>query len=215
MIIPILILVIPAAIFTYVSFYGNSPRFLSIIGQLKRYVRELFRGNKKITSSAGLDSRVRITSDERGGEYFLLDIRGVVTARNPADSIVMKLEITDITDSADNGQIVYDSRGKSNTEESRPFCYTANLGNPGHKQHRLTDWTQVARIDRKWLRLPRKGDRIMDFNLSLVSQQGTENLGFARCEIEYDNPVYGYIDAEENLERVKPIGVSLAFAAAP
>jgi len=70
----------------------------------------------------------------------------------------------------------------------------------------------VAQLRVDWLRFPRKGNRNLQFNTSILSRQSGEELACAKCTLAYENPDFGYINLEENIERIKTFAVTLAFA---
>jgi uncharacterized tellurite resistance protein B-like protein len=59
---------------------------------------------------------------------------------------------------------------------------------------------------------PQKGNRKLRFRTSILSRQSGEQLAWATFTLCYENPDFGYIDLQENIQRTKTLAVALAFA---
>lgn len=92
------------------------------------------------------------------------------------------------------------------------FCYNADLGKLHRQVTTLSDWMNVAQLRVDWLRFPRKGKRNLQFNTSILSRESGEELACGKCTFAYENPDFGYIDLEENIQRTKTLAVALAFS---
>jgi len=119
----------------------------------------------------------------------------------------------------DKAKPVYARVKQWQLQDSPVFCYHTELGklprSPGNgagSHVTISDWTSVANLRLDRLVLPRKGNRKLLFNLSILSGQTGKELAFSRCSFTYENPAPGYIDLQENAERIKRLAVALAFA---
>ncbi|MGD8499319.1 MAG: TerB family tellurite resistance protein [Phycisphaerales bacterium] len=165
-----------------------------------------------------LNCRVRLTEAKEGNcvlDTFGVEICGSIHAPNNTRHTALKISILDVTDGVPNARPVqarsrqWSSPDGSNTSV---FCYEAELGRLPHQVTALSDWTAVAQLQLDWLVLPRKGRRDLQFNTSVLSADSGQELACAQCTFTYDNPVFGYMDLQENIERTKVLAVALAFA---
>jgi uncharacterized tellurite resistance protein B-like protein len=159
--------------------------------------------------------RVQLTTHEEGNcvfDVFNVQIAGTIHA--PADMYYTTLQITieDITDEGCNPRPVH-SRVKQWQSKNPPvFCYNADLGKTPTEVTTLSDWTSVAQLHLDWLMFPQKGNRKLRFRTSILSRQSGEQLAWATFTLCYENPDFGYIDLQENIQRTKTLAVALAFA---
>ena len=159
--------------------------------------------------------RAQLTSQEEGNcvvDVFNVQIGG--TIHTPSDMYYTTLQITiaDITDEGCNARPVH-SRGKQwQSNDSPVFCYTADLGKTPTKVTTLSDWTSVAQLHLDWLMFPQKGNRKLRLKTSILSRKNAEQLACATFTFFYQNPEFGYIDLQENIQRTKTLAVALAFA---
>jgi tellurite resistance protein len=127
----------------------------------------------------------------------------------------LQISILDITDGIDEAKVVQ-SRLPQWSSQSGPdpsaFSYKARLGKLPHKVTTLSDWTVIAQIRFDWLLFPRKGKRQLQFTTSIMSADNNQELACTQCEFTCENPAFGYINLQENIERTKILAVALAFA---
>jgi Tellurite resistance protein TerB len=93
-----------------------------------------------------------------------------------------------------------------------PFCHKAELGKLPNQVTILPDWTGVGQFSLEGLLLPRKGNRTLQIETSILSAKSGLELAHAYCTFAYDNPTFGYMDLQEHAERTKVLAVALAFA---
>jgi tellurite resistance protein len=171
---------------------------------------------------APLSCRVQLTKQEKDNrvfDAFSVEICGSISTRRRTDYATLKVLIMDITDGAAKAQPVqgrvkrWQIQDPSAGGKGQPvFCYTADLGKLPRQVTTLSDWMSVAQLPLHWLRFPRKGNRDLQFNTSILSRQSDEELACAKFMLAYENRDFGYIDLEENVERIKTFAVTLAFA---
>jgi Tellurite resistance protein TerB len=93
-----------------------------------------------------------------------------------------------------------------------PFCHKAQLGKLPHQVTVLDDWTSVGQFPLEGLLFPRKGNRTLQIETSILSAKSGQELARAWCTLAYENPDLGYMDLQEHAERTKVLAVALAFA---
>ena len=171
---------------------------------------------------APLNCRVQLTKQEKDNrvfDAFSVEICGSIPTRRGTDYATLKVSIMDVTDGVARAQPVQGRVKRWQIQDPSPgsggrpmFCYTADLGKLPRQVTTLSDWMSVAQLRVDWLRFPRKGNRNLQFNTSILSRQNGEELACAKCTFAYESPDFGYIDLEENIERIKTFAVTLAFA---
>jgi tellurite resistance protein len=159
--------------------------------------------------------RAQLTKQEEGNcvvDAFNVQIGG--TIHTPCDMYYTTLQITiaDVTDEGCNARPVHSRVKQWHSDDSPVFCYTADLGKTPTKLTTLSDWTSVAQLHLDWLMFPQKGNRKLLFSTSILSRKSTEELACAAFTFCYENPEFGYIDLQENIQRTKTLAVALAFA---
>ena len=97
-------------------------------------------------------------------------------------------------------------------QNSPVFCYNTDLGKLPNEITTLSDWTTVAQLNSDWLIFPHKGQRNLQFTVSVLSRNSGEELANAQCTFIHENAEFGYIDIQENIQRTKYLTVALAFA---
>ena len=172
--------------------------------------------NQGIDSCAELDlsvlnCRVQLTKQQEN-DAFDVQICGSIHAPSNVHSATMRLSILDTTDSISEAKPVQTQVKQWQMPETSEFCYNAELGKLPHQVTTISSWTSVAHLRLDWLAIPRKGKRNLAFKMSIHSTEGGEQLAFAECIFTYDNPDFGYIDLQENIQRTKTLTVTLAFA---
>ena len=166
----------------------------------------------------GLNCQVQWTKleDEKGVyDALSLEICGSIYAPNDMCDTTLQISILDITDGVDDAKVVQ-SRLPQWSTQSGPdlsaFSYRAMLGKLPHKVTTLSDWTVIAQIRFDWLLLPRKGKRRLQFTTSIISADNKQELACSQCEFTCENPAFGYVNLQENMERTNILAVALAFA---
>ncbi|MHC4426662.1 MAG: tellurite resistance TerB family protein [Planctomycetota bacterium] len=164
-----------------------------------------------------LNCRVQLTElkeDNCVPDAFGVEICGSIHAPDSTHRTALRISILDVTDGVPKARPVQ-GRGKQWSSPDRPntsvFCYKAELGRLPHKVTTLSDWAAIAQLRLDWLVLPRKGRRNLQFNTSVLSADSGQELACAQCTLTYDNPAFGYMDLQENIERTKVLAVALAF----
>ena len=154
-------------------------------------------------------------------DAFSVDICGSIHAPDDLHHTTLKITIQDVTEGPSNTRPVQArvkqwqapvSSAAGQAGDSSVFCYFSDLGRLPHKITTLSDWTSVAKLRGDWLLFARKGQRSLQFNVSILSAKDGLELACARCSYLYDNPFFGYIDVQENSEHSKTLAVALAFA---
>jgi tellurite resistance protein len=166
----------------------------------------------------GLNCQVQWTKliEEKGVyDALSLEICGSIHAPNDMCDTSLQISILDITDGIDEAKVVQ-SRLPQWSSQSGPdpsaFSYNARLGKLPHKVTTLSDWTVIAQIRFDWLLFPRKGKRQLQFSTSIMSADNNQELACTQCEFTCENPAFGYMNLQENIERTKILAVALAFA---
>lgn len=172
------------------------------------------------TASAQLDlrvlnCRVRLTRQKENNcesDVFTVGICGSIHAPSSADHAAIRISITDITDGIAKARPVHSHLKQWQTERPPIFRYEADLGRIVGKGTTMPDWIRVAQIHPNELTLPHKGKRNLLFDISILSRDSGRELTRAKCTFSYENPAFGYIDLQENIQRAKTLAVVLAFA---
>ena len=200
-----------------------------LISRLKFSVLRRANSNQRMKDSAwpdpevvpakvgGLNCRVQLTKQKNDNcvfDAFNVEICGLIpAASDPAEAdATLQLSIMDITDGVSEAKPVQARVKQWQIQESSIFCYNADLGKLPRQVTTLSDWMSVALLRLDWLRFPRRGQRNLQFYTSILSRQSGEELACAKCTFAYENPDFGYMDLEENIERTKTLAVALAFA---
>lgn len=162
-----------------------------------------------------LNCRVRLTSQPNlhdGCDFFAVEICGSIQAPEDMYLAALRVSIADVTGGVRNAEPVYSRLKEWQAAGSRLFCFTADLGKLPHRATLLEEWTTVAQLPLEWLAFPRKGERNLRFNVSVLSRQYGRELASAECNCDFENSGFGYIDSQENIQRTKVLAVGLAFA---
>jgi tellurite resistance protein len=138
-----------------------------------------------------------------------VEICGTINAPGNMHHLSVRISITDITSKE---LPVQSCVAKWQMEESPVFCYSSDLGKISSAKTTLSGWITAAQIKLDWLRFPRRGRRNLRFTTSILSCEGGDELARAACTFTYDNSAFGYIDLQENIQRVKTLTVALGFA---
>ena len=166
-----------------------------------------------------LNCRAQLTKQEKNNnaEVFQMEICGTIKTPDEqpeAYCASLRISILDVTDGADKTQVVQtrvkDEAGLN--EAVRPaFCYNTELGKLPHQVTTLSDWTVVAKLPVDWLMLPRKGQRKLQFETTILADDSGMELACAGSTLTYESHIPGYLDVRENIERAKTLTVALAF----
>lgn len=167
-----------------------------------------------------LNSRILLKNKKTDSDIDILTVEIYGSIRlNEEDSenktANLKISILDITDGikkaepvmARNKQCLADGK----TQQSA-FYHTTSLGRLIHQVTTISNWTAVAQIPLDKLYLARKGPRKLQFEISVFINGNSDELTNTKTIFEYDNPLTGYLDLKENIERTKTLTVALAFA---
>ncbi len=189
-----------------------------------------------------LNCRVKLTQQEKDNtvfDAFTIEICGSIhtpITQKQTDAI-LKISIMDITNVSqqpnarqntltkriyrtffkeqppqDNTRPIQSRAKKWQMPDSPQFLYNTDLGKLPAQVTRLSGWTDIAQIKSDWLIFPRKGNRKLQFNTSICSRQSEQELACTTCTFVYENPEFGYIDLQKNVQRTKTLTVALAFA---
>jgi len=208
----------PAVIFSTVVFI-----FLKIPGLISRFRSAIFarvvprRNLKNIwrRNTDVFDCRIQLRKQEKGNrtfDAFIVQIRGTIHVEDDVDYTGVRVLITDVTGRISKAKAVQARVKHVQIKQKVPFCYEAELGRLSRSESFVAEWMDAAHIEGSWLVLPRKGKRRLKFATSILSRQGGKELACGSCVFTYENPEFGYIDLQENIERAKSIAVALAFA---
>jgi len=165
-----------------------------------------------------LNCRVQWTKLEEENnvfDAFGLEIYGSIHAPNDMCDTTLQISILDVTDGAPDARVVQSKLAQWSSQDGpdpSAFCYRARLGKLPHQVTTLSDWTSIAQIRFDWLMFPRKGKRKLQFTTSIMSADNNEQLAYSQCEFACENPAFGYMNLQENIERTNILAVALAFA---
>jgi uncharacterized tellurite resistance protein B-like protein len=165
-----------------------------------------------------LNCRIQWTKQEEENsiyDAFSIEICGSIQAPSDNCDTTLQISITDVTDGAANPKVVQSRLpqwSSPNGPDPSAFSFRARLGKLPHQVTTLSDWTSIAQIRFDWLMFPRKGKRQLQFATSIMSADGNQQFARAQCEFACENPMFGYIDLQENGERTNILAVALAFA---
>ena len=165
-----------------------------------------------------LNCRVQWTKlEEENSVYdaFSLEICGSIHAPNDMCDTTLQISILDVTDGSPDAKVVQSRLPQWSSQdgpEPSAFYYKARLGKLPHRVTTLSDWTAIAQIRFDWLLFPRKGKRQLQFTMSILSAENNQELARAQCEFACENPAFGYMNLQENIERTNILAVALAFA---
>ena len=164
-----------------------------------------------------LNCRIKLSERKEGtGDFdaFIVEVCGSIHACSRMLQTTLRISILDVTDGmpkAEPVRALVKKWSDLNGLDPSLFCYKAELGKLPHRVTTLSDWTAIAQLHLDWLILPRKGRRSLLFTTSILSAKSGQELACARCTVTYDNPAFGYMDLQENIERTKILAVALAF----
>ena len=148
-------------------------------------------------------------------DAFSLEICGSINAPSDMCDTTLQISILDVTDGTAGAKVVQSRLAQwssQNGPDPSAFSYRAGLGKLPHRVTTLSDWTVIAQIRFDWLLLPCKGKRRLLFTTSITSTDNNQQLARSQCEFTCENPAFGYMNLQENMERTNILAVALAFA---
>jgi len=162
-----------------------------------------------------LNARVRIGREPDGDawrSFIIIEICGTIQA--PEDNIEVDLEVTvgDVTDKATAALPVLNRPNQGPIDGSAHFSHCTPMGRLCQQTTVLEDWTAVARVSPDWFVLPRQGSRRLQYHVTIHPRQSRDCLASVRCTGTFENVEPGYLDIENNMQRVKTLAVGLAFS---
>ncbi len=162
---------------------------------------------------SALNCRARLT--KQGTEDFdtiVVEICGTIYTPGDGYYGVVEVSLADVTDQTSEAMPVHSSTKQWQGMGSEVFCYNGDIGRLPEGAARLLDWTAVAQLSIDWLVFPRKGKRRLQLSASILSRKSGEGLACAQSDFIYENPKFGYLDMQENIQQTKSLAVALAFA---
>jgi DnaJ-domain-containing protein 1 len=158
--------------------------------------------------------RARIGREGRGDSWrsvLVVDICGTIQAPEEGYEIDVRIELSDATDQAGEPLPILDRPKHGPLNPSAHFFHQTDMGRLCRRTTVLQDWTTVAQLSTDWFVLPRRGQRQLKYTTAIVSRATGEQLARASCLGTYENIETGYLDIEEDIQRVKSLAVGLAF----
>ncbi len=163
---------------------------------------------------SGFYCRARIGREGRGDSWrsvLVVDICGTVQAPDEGHEINIRIELSDVTEHAHEPLAILDRPKHGPLNTSAHFLHQADMGRLCHRTTVLQDWTTVAQLSTDWIVLPRRGQRHLKYTTAIVSRATGAQLACATCLGTYENTESGYLDIEDDIQRVKTLAVGLAF----
>jgi hypothetical protein len=171
-----------------------------------------------VVDPATLNARVRIGRETNGDSWrstLIVEVCGTIEAPDDEDHEVnVQIAFNDATDSAAPPLPVLERPKHGPLQGSAYYTCQNAMGKLWRRTTVLEDWTTVAQISSGGFVLPRRGSRLLQGDVSIVSQKTGERLAFARCTVSFENTEIGYLDIEDNIQRSKTLAVALAFSVA-
>jgi hypothetical protein len=202
---------------------ANQRRMPEKFSKIKSRLRNQAEPDRFQESSPPIDMRVlncriqwtKLEEENSVYDAFSLEICGSIHAPSDNCDTTLLISIMDVTDGATDAKVVQ-SRLRQWSSQDGPdpsaFCYRARLGKLPHRVTTLSDWTAIAQIRFDWLLFPRKGKRQLQFTTSIMSADSSQELARAQRLFTCENPAFGYMNLQENIERTNILAVALAFA---
>jgi tellurite resistance protein len=199
---------------------GAVIRFLDLVRSVKfpflwKVSSDKSRGASVQLDRRVLNCRVQLTGHEKdscGSDAFTVEICGSIDAADDTHRVATRISITDVTDGDPKALPVHSQLGQWWTHDSPVFCYNTDLGRIPCTETTLSEWIAIAQIHINWLMFPRKGKRNLQFTVSILSSASGEELACGKCTFSYENPEFGYIDLQKNVQRARMLAVPLGFA---
>jgi len=202
---------------------ANQLRMPEKFSKIKSRLLHQAEPDRFLESSPSIDMRVlncrvqwtKLEEENSVYDAFSLDVCGSIHAPNDMCETTLQISIMDVTDGAPDVKVVQSRLAQWSSQDGpdlSAFCYRARLGKLPHQVTTLSDWTAIAQIRFDWLLFPRKGKRQLQFTTSILSADSNQQLAHAQCEFACENPAFGYMNLQENIERTNILAVALAFA---
>jgi len=163
---------------------------------------------------SGFHCQARIGREGRGDAWrsvLVVDICGTIQAPEEGHEIDVRIELSDVTDQANEPLPILDRPKHGPLDTSAHFLHQGDMGRLCRRTTVLQDWTTVAQLSTDWFVLPRRGHRQLKYTTAIVSRATGERLACASCLGTYENIETGYLDIEDDIQRVKSLAVGLAF----
>jgi len=162
-----------------------------------------------------LNCRARIGRESKGDSWqsvLIVDICGTITAPDDGHEVSLEVKLADVTDDSVDPLRILSRPKEGSIQGAPPFQFQTSMGKLCHKTTVLEDWTTACQISPEWCVFPRKGQRLLRYNVAIVSQSTGDHLATAVCKGKYENVETGYLDVEDNIQRAKTLAVGLAFS---
>jgi hypothetical protein len=162
-----------------------------------------------------LNCRARIGREPKGDSWqsvLIVDICGTIVAPDEGHEVRLEVTLGDVTDDSDHALPVLGRPKEGSIQGAPPFEFQASMGKLCHQTTVLEDWTVAGQISPEWCVFPRKGQRLLQYKVAIVSQSTANPLATATCKSTYENVETGYLDIEDNIQRAKTLAVGLAFS---
>jgi len=201
----------------------NKLRMPEKFGKIKSRLLRQAEPDRFQESSPPIDMRVlncriqwtKLEEENSVCDAFSLEICGSIHAPGDMCDTTLQISILDVTDGSPDAKVVQSRLPQWSSQDGpdpSAFYYRARLGKLPHRVTTLSDWTAIAQIRFDWLLFPRKGKRQLQFTMSILSAENNQELARAQCEFACENPAFGYMNLQENIERTNILAVALAFA---
>lgn len=193
----------------------GSPASFSNIDE--RSARALAQEIAVPTDMTVLNCRVKMTSVTENNfklDAFNVEICGTIHAPDNTSKTILRVSIQDITDGPTEPKPVhvgYPGGMLPAESEISEFSHEADLGRLPQKVTTLSDWTSVTKLPVDKQVYPRRGERKLQFNISILSPNSDEALAYSQCTFAFANRANGYMDLKDNAERTNVLTVALAF----
>jgi uncharacterized tellurite resistance protein B-like protein len=159
--------------------------------------------------------RTRIGREATGDTWrsvLVVEICGAIQAPEDGQEIDVRIEISDVTDNPQEPLALLNRPKHGPLDGSSYFFYQSEMGRLWHRTTVLPDWTTVVQIPPDWFVLPRRGRRQLQFTVAILSRGTSTRLACATCLGAHENIESGYLDIEEDIQRVRTLAVGLAFS---
>lgn len=202
---------------------ANELRMPGQFGKIKSRLLHQAEPDRFQESSPPIDMRVlncriqwtKLEEENNVYDAFSLEICGSIHAPSDNCDTTLQISIMDVTDGATDAKVVQSRLPQWSSQDGpdpSAFCYRARLGKLPHRVTTLPEWTAIAQIRFDWLLFPRKGKRQLQFTTSIMSADSNQEIACTQCSFTCENPAFGYMNLQENIERTNILAVALAFA---
>ncbi len=148
-----------------------------------------------------------------GKPIQLLDIaiRGPIAVPRANYQVRHKIRLIDVTDGQDSPMPVLCSITDLQMPDSILFEFVSSPVPIPYETAVMSKWLSLVSVPKGSLVFPRKGRRKMLVESEIVSDETGEVMDHCQCRISYTNEEPGYIDLEENRDRVEELTLILAI----